>query len=92
MKSVKVAIVGSLITAALCTFPGLVAGPAEGKQWIKTTPSRFVVSIPGRRALRPYRNPRVCHVHLETQNEQREKSTARRLCNSSTVDERPTFR
>jgi hypothetical protein len=93
MKSIKLVLAGSAIAAVLSTAPGLATSPAEAKQWTKTKPpSRFLVTVPERPGSRRFRNPRVCYVYLETQKEQGEKSTARRLCNSSTVDERPTFR
>jgi len=79
----------SALLAVLFAGPGFVASPAEGKQWRRSDSApRFVLLFGARRDIRPYRAQRKCHVRLETQAEKDQKSIARRLCNSSIVDER----
>jgi hypothetical protein len=89
MKSMKMALLWSAVATALLVAPGVGPYPAEGKQWKRTAPSpRFVLPFAGRRAARIYHPARKCRVPAETQAEQSQKSTARRLCNSAIVDER----
>jgi hypothetical protein len=89
MISIKFALVGCAIGAALFVAPGPGFDPAFGKQMKKSGPdARLMQPFADRRAVRRYRAPRKCHVLAETQAEQTQKSIARRLCNSSIVDER----
>jgi hypothetical protein len=89
MKAVKVSLVSLAAAVALFAGQGIGAGPAEGKQLKRNYPaSRFVQPFADRRAVRRYHVQRRCYVLAETQAEKSQKSTARRLCNSSIVDER----
>jgi hypothetical protein len=89
MKALKISVMSIAITAALFAGHGIGAGPAEGKQLKRTDPaSRFVQPFADRRAVRRYPAQRRCYVLAETQAEKTQRSIARRLCNSSIVDER----
>jgi hypothetical protein len=89
MISIKFTLVGCAIGAALFVAPGPGLDPAFGKQMKKADPTpRLARPVADRRAIRGYRSLRKCQVPAETRAEQTQKSIARRLCNSSIVDER----
>jgi hypothetical protein len=89
MKALKISLVSMAVAAALFAGHGIGAGPAEGKQLKRhDRGSRLIQPFADRRAVRRYPAQRRCYVLAETQAEKTQKSIARRLCNSSIVDER----
>jgi hypothetical protein len=89
MKALKISLVSIAAAAALFAGHGIGAGPAEGRQLKGNYPGpRYIQPFADRRAVRGYRAQRRCYVLAETRAEKTQRSIARRLCNSSIVDER----